>query len=417
MGLNEKTRREFLRHGGTALALGAWMPRWVQEASAQAAKESSGSIVPAERILVLVEIAGGNDGLNTFVPFADDLYHKARPNLALKEKEILRLSDSHGLHPSLKNMREIWDQGQLAILQSVGYPKMNRSHFEASEIYQSAQLDRAVLRGWVGRHADRVASPAARDAAAATLCRIGQSTPIAFLAENAGALALDNAEAFELRANERAREDRPAIVQALSTIYAESRSGLAAARLAQAYREAQATNERLKKAAQSYETSGYPNQALGNALKLVAQMIHGGFGVRAYYVSLGGFDTHANQKGQHANLLTQLSEALAAFHKDLAAHGHGERVLTLTFSEFGRRVQENGSQGTDHGTTIPMFALGGKVKGGIYGKNADLADLADGDPKHDLDFRQVYASVIENWWGSNSQAVLGGEFSPISFLA
>lgn len=407
MGMNPATRREFLKRGGAALAMGAWMPRWIQAAQGDpAAPDAPG---PEGRILVLVELAGGNDGLNTVIPFADDLYHKARPTLAFKEKDALKLSDTLALHASLKGLREIWDDGQLAVLQSVGYPKMNRSHFEASEIYQSAEMSRAVLRGWVGKQADR-------DSAEACLCRVGQATPIAFLAERAGCLSLDNAEAFELRANERARGDRPALLQSLQTIYAESRPGVAGAKLARSFLEAQATNEKLKKAAQSYEAKGYANQPLANALKLVAQMIHGEFGMKAYYVSLGGFDTHANQKGAHANLLTQLGDALLAFQKDLAAHGHAQRVLTLTFSEFGRRLQENGSQGTDHGTTIPMFALGGGVKGGIYGKNPDLADLQDGDPKHDLDFRQVYASVLENWWGAESTPVLGGRFEPVAFL-
>lgn len=411
MGLKTQTRREFLREGGSLLALAPFLPRWLQEAAA-AAQADSGA-----RILVFVELAGGNDGLNTVAPYADDLYRKARPNLALPEKELLKLNDTLGLHPALKGLREIWDLGELAILQSVGYPKMNRSHFEASEIYQSAHLQRAVLTGWVGRHADTLAQESGvTDASKACLCRVGQSTPIAFLAQRASSLSLDNAEAFELRSNDRARGDRPLVLAALQAIYAEKRSGFAGDRLQRSFLEAQATNERLKKAAQSYEASGYPNQALANSLKLIAQMIHGEFGMKAYYVSLGGFDTHANQKGTHANLLTQLGDALRAFHKDLETHGHGGEVLTLTFSEFGRRVQENGSQGTDHGTTIPMFALGGRVKGGIYGKNPNLADLEDGDPKYDLDFRQVYASVIEKWWGAQSAPILGESFAALPFL-
>jgi uncharacterized protein (DUF1501 family) len=401
--MSTTTRREFLELGLRAGALGLALP-----AAGGAQLRRAGRDGGDDRVLVVVELAGGNDGLNTLVPYADDAYHKARPALALGKQRILRLDDHCGLHPELAPLRDLYEAGLLAIVPAAGYARPNRSHFESMDIWHSADPAGGARRsGWLGRWIDAARCPG---------LQIGGELSLAMRAESGPVAALAGPESLTFRTDPRSGADAGLELAAIAAFAERGVSGAPAAAVRDALRAALAEGERLRKLQASYRPAANYEAGLGQRLGLIARMIDARHPARVFYATTGGYDTHANQDGVHANLHRQFARAVGAFVEDLRAHGHHRRVLLLAFSEFGRRVAENGSRGTDHGAAGPVFLAGGTVRGGIAGAHASLTDLDGGDLKFTTDFRSVYATVLEKWLGASSEAVLGARFELLPLL-
>jgi uncharacterized protein (DUF1501 family) len=410
----QPTRRDFLR--STLLASGAGVPTFL--ARSALALENA----PARqrgRILVVVQLDGGNDGLNTVVPFRDDIYRRHRPRLALPAQQVLRLNDDLGLHPSLEGLRRLHENRQLAVVQSVGYPNPNRSHFESMAIWHTGRLDAARdTPGWLARCLDRRFAAAGGDAPALHVS--AALLPQAFHGGGRHVPSLASPEQLRRRLG---LPDGPAAMAqraALDQLAGRQHGG--AGSLLQFVERTSlvtyASSARLEAVLrQGGAAEGYPDFfGLARRLRLIAQLIKAGLETSIYYTQLGGFDTHAGQLQTHANLLREVGDSLRAFLDDLGRAGEGERVLVLAFSEFGRRVEENGSAGTDHGTAAPVLLLGRGVRPGVHGPNPNLRDLDDGDPRFAIDFRRVYATVLEQWLGCPSGDVLGGRFEQVPVL-
>lgn len=414
------TRRGLFK-GGALVAFGLTAPTFLT-ITAQHTAEASTSSPTGANILIVLQLGGGNDGLNTVIPYADPAYRAARPTLAIPEPEVLPLSEYVGLHPSMAALKARFDAGQFAIVQGVGYPNPNRSHFRSMEIWQTARPDAYEPSGWLGRYLDanccgedRPPGAANGSAGALEALAIGESLPRSFWTEHSLVPAIANLAAYEFQTDRRYPDDRARQLEAFDACYAAPTCRREYEEfLRRVGKEALVSSEELRKLSRSYQTAiQYPASALANNLKSVAQMIAADTGTRIFYVSTGGFDTHANQKNTHANLLKQVSEALDAFMKDLEEKGKADRVVVLAFSEFGRRVKENGSLGTDHGAAAPMFLLGHPVAGGLHSTYPSLTDLENGDLKMTVDFRTVYASVLRDWLGTPPQRVLGGDFGSL----
>ncbi len=409
-------RRGFLKGSlaaSTLVSMGASTVPGFLTQSARAASAAKSN----DRVLVVIQLIGGNDGLNTVIPHKNDGYSKARRALRLPSGQIHKVTDEIGLHPSMGEMAKLVESGHAAILQGVGYPNPDRSHFRSMEIWETAKLEYGALEtGWLGRLLD--ANPTlsgsdipglhvgTRSLALALKAKKTEVPSLATLEQYRLQLGGDVATKREVRdALERvAKLDRPAADPLLGFI---RRSTLAAY-------DSSKKLESLDQ--QSSKKASYPDFGLAKRLELIAQIIKAGFGTRIYYTSLDGFDTHANQLGSHAALLNQLSDSVAAFHRDLTAAGHGDRVATLTFSEFGRRVAENASAGTDHGAAAPLFVVGPVAKAGLIGAHPSFDDLDDGDFKFHTDFRRVYASMLDEWLGCPAAAVVGNGFAPLDLF-
>jgi uncharacterized protein (DUF1501 family) len=397
------SRRQFLSAtlGASVVSLAAPIPQFLRVA---AAREGNAK---GETALVVIQLSGGNDGLNTIVPFADDVYRRNRKQLAIPADQVLKIDDYLGFHPSLRGFADLLESGRLAVVQGVGYPNPNRSHFESMDIWHTCRRkDQARPDGWIGRYLDGAHQAAGRDAPALHLGQHKQ--PFALMARDVRVPSVRSLERFRLQgddalraaARDLAQAERPAENDLLGFVQSSTSAALAA-------------SERVEKAAGHYEElAKYPTSELAQQLRLVAQLIDAGLTTRIYYLEIDGFDTHANQAAAHAALLEQVSNGLKAFLDDVSAHGHGERVATMCFSEFGRRVEENASEGTDHGAAGPMFVAGARVRSGLIGKHPSLTDLDEGDLKHHTDFRQVYAAALEQWLGWESDSVLDGRFEP-----
>ncbi|GAB5518155.1 MAG: hypothetical protein RhofKO_04060 [Rhodothermales bacterium] len=367
------------------------------------------------RVLVLLQLGGGNDGLNTVVPFTNDLYYQARPSLALPRNEIVPITDTLGLHPSLAPFESLFGEGALSILQSVGYPSPDLSHFRGTDIWLSASDSDVVEEtGWMGRYLESQFPTFVDEPTPYPLAvQIGASAPMLFQASANYGMSISNTDLLERIASEGILFDSSTVP---ATTYGEEMRYLRTV-ANDAYRYAGAVKTASDAGANAQE---YPNNDLGRNLSTVARLIKGQLGSQIYHVSLGSFDTHANQANPHANLLTALAEATDAFYRDLRASGHSEDVLIMTFSEFGRRVQQNGSNGTDHGTSAPLFLLGDGLTGGLLGNAPDLTRLdATGNLTFDIDFRAVYASVLTGWFGLNAEdaaALLGQSFPSLDLF-
>lgn len=405
------TRREFLQTTGsaTAISLGGLLPQvWSRCLAAETNPANR------ERILVVVQLAGGNDGLNTVVPLDNDDYYKARPGIAIGRNTALRLDDRLGLHPSLSGFRDLWEAGRLAIVEGVGYPQPDRSHFRSMDIWHSAHpQDLYPQTGWIGRSLDVIhAIPGdSREAAC-----IGMSKqPLACIGATALPPTIQKLEEFRLQhaPGTTAGIDSPHWATAITLDTNPASHDLAFLRKAS---QTTVTSARqLGKLSETSATGSYPQSEFARRLRLISQMITAELPTRIYFVSLDGFDTHSQQLPGHAALLRELSEGLTAFLKDLDEQGLTDRVMVTTFSEFGRRVAENGSLGTDHGSASVLFSITPAGKGGVYGRAPSLTDLDDGDPKFTTDFRCVYATLLDRWLEIPSQKVLGSQFEPVPF--
>lgn len=406
------TRREFIRTGTRGiglLAFSQFAPAFLVESIAAQAPRAEKD----RSILVLVQLAGGNDGLNTVVPFADANYRHLRPTLALGKEEFVKINDSAALHRSCTPLHALLVEGKLGIVQNVGYPNPNRSHFRSTEIWETAsESEQFLATGWLGRFFDHSCGGLPRG----TPCgvNISNDVPQTFLSAQAH-------PTFSLAPNARAGRAGRENVALLEHLLQSTPDGNAdhdanAGYLRHTMMDALVTEKRFQKILSSYRSTEYPENLFAQSLRNTAALIASGNGTRVYYVSLGGFDTHVNQPNQHANLLKTLSEGLAAFQRDLESKQLDGQVLTMTFSEFGRRPSENESRGTDHGTAAPLFVMGSRVKAGLHGKAPDLAVGRNQDLAYSTDFRAVYATVLDQWLGCDANQILGRKFAPVAFL-
>ena len=399
-------RREFLKTTlGTSavLSLGATAPDFLRAAAAAGTDEK-------ETVLVVVQLSGGNDGLNTVVPFADPDYRSKRPALAIPASEVLKISDSLGFHPSARGLADLLEENSLAIVQGVGYDKPNRSHFESMDIWHTCQRKSDTrTTGWLGRYLD--AAQADKSGVALAMHLGHEKQPFALTAEDVRVPSISSLEGFRL--NDSGGKDVRSTISKLASSAREENDSILGF-LQSTTTVALEASHRVEQASRDYKTPvSYPDNELATKLKTVAQLIDAGLGTRIYYVTLDGFDTHSQQPAAHAVLLSQLGDGVSSFIKDVKHHGHGDRVAVMAFSEFGRRVAENASEGTDHGAAAPLFLAGDKVRAGLIGDHPSLTDLEDGDLKFHTDFRRVYATVLESWLGWPSESVLGGRFEPV----
>jgi uncharacterized protein (DUF1501 family) len=367
-----------------------------------------------DRILVVVQLDGGNDGLNTVVPYGDEGYAKQRDKLRLVAKDLLKLNDEVALHPAMRAAAELFESQRLTIVEGVGYPNPNRSHDVSMAIWHTARFDPADHKsyGWLGRALDTKITSAS-DRASPALLRVGDGAlPTAVIGRRAvagGFSRLDELTASgdigqRLAADIKPVDATPSDVDATDDLADFAR---------RATLDAYATADSVSRAAAKTAGQGYPSTALGQHLGTIARLIEAQLPTRVYYAAQSGYDTHAVQLPRQATLLRELSGALKAFLDDLAASHLADRVMVLCFSEFGRRVAENGSAGTDHGTAGPVFLAGGGARAGLVGQRPSLADLDQGDFKMTVDFRRVYATLLDDWLGIDSQAVLGERFERI----
>lgn len=396
-------RREFLVVAGGVLAgLGALGGAPVR---ALAAVPSPGRQQPAGRArsLVIIYLGGGNDGLNTVAPFGMGRYYDLRPTLGIREADALPLAGKLGLHPSLKGLKGLYDSGKVAILQGVGYPNPDRSHFRSFDIWATGREKGVSPVGWLGRYLDLTPNENPLRAVA-----VAPGVPKPLLGAAGTAVAIEGLELLQIKG-------APAATAAIRAMYGGAESGLAVVRgRGQA---AVAAAEAVQKLAAGY-TPGveYPRGRLAASLQMMVKLLAGGAGSQVLYTTFGGFDEHAGEKGNHDRLMLEFDLAVTAFQQDLDAHGIGDRVLTLVHSEFGRRARENGSGGTDHGAAGPALLIGGAVRGGLVGEHPSLTDLDDGDLRMGIDFRQIYATLLEDWLDGPAGEVLGDRFGKLDLL-
>jgi uncharacterized protein (DUF1501 family) len=366
----------------------------------------------SDRVLVLLNLQGGNDGLNTVVPFANQRYYQLRPSLAVAPGSVLRIDDAVGFNPAMRSLKALYDKGEVAVVQGVGYPNPDLSHFRSTEIWQTAAPEKYLHSGWLGRYLDEANLPPNNLFNGVAL---SQLVPEALAAPNVDVPAIANLGQYGLAIN-RSDGARNAFSSQLRDRSLPFQSPYLA-RVMEIEDHAQRGSQELPKLIAGYKTEAtYPATALGRSLALAAQIVGSNLGTRVIYVQHGSFDTHVGQRATHDRLLAEFSDAMAAFYSDLASHGNDKRVLTMTFSEFGRRAAENGSAGTDHGEASPLFLIGGGVKGGLYGQNPTIANEEYGNVHFTTDFRSVYATVLERWLNRPSQSILAGSFATIPVL-
>jgi uncharacterized protein (DUF1501 family) len=366
-----------------------------------------------DRVLVLINLQGGNDGLNCVVPYADPQYYQVRPTIGVARNDVLTVNERVGFNPQMRSFKALYDRGMVAVVQSVGYPNPDHSHFRSTEIWQTAAPDRYEHTGWLGRYLDDAGLPQNN---LFNGVAIAQVLPEVMIANRVDVPAIAQLQGYGL-IDDRNAANRTAFDRVLNGAGMPFASPYLA-HVMEIEDHAQKGSEELPKLIAGYQAAGsYPATPLGRSLSLAAQIVGSKTGTRVLYVAHGSFDTHISQKGTQDRLLGEFSDAIKAFYDDLAAHGNDTRVLTMTFSEFGRRIAENASRGTDHGEASPLFLIGGGVKGGVYGSYPDLVNTSIGNVKFDTDFRSVYATVLERWLGAPSQRVLQGSFGILPVLA
>jgi uncharacterized protein (DUF1501 family) len=408
------TRRDFLKTS-SLVAWGLTVPTFLGRTARAAAP--AGQPGAKDTILVVVQLTGGNDGLNTVIPYTDPEYAKLRPTIKIAKEQVKKVNDAIGLHPALDGLAKLLEGGALAVVQGVGYPNPSQSHFRSMDIWQAASTAATLSEGWIGRALKSVNAPSFH------LAYNNEPSPLAVAGAPVRVPSITSLADYQLKvagaSGADSRQQR-AIIEGAAQMPGEPGASATGGLLDFVSRTAvntYASSRRLQEIGANYQPKvPYPQTGLASRLKLAAQLIDADLGARIFYVSIDGFDTHAGQggaNGPHANLWREVSGAVTAFYQDLAARGHKDRLCVMTFSEFGRRAKENGSKGTDHGSAAPMFLAGGRVKAGVIGEHPSLTKLAFGNLQHATDFRQVYAAVLDQWLGVSSQEVLGQEFKPV----
>ncbi len=411
------TRRDFLTRGTLFMAMGVTAPTFLTTTARALAAQSDACMTGAanKRILVVVQLGGGNDGLNSVVPYGDQLYYQARPSLAIAEKDVLAISDAVGFNQSLAPFKSLFDAKQLALLQGVGYPNPNRSHFRSTDIWTSGVPDKLEDSGWLGRYIDAQCS--GEDRRLHTV-DIGTTVSRLFWTGQSIVPAISSLETFDLEADAAFPDDQSNQVETLKLLNGGDSDKPYDDYIRKVALDALATSDDLKRIAAGYKsTVAYPETTFADGLRTIAKIIQGDLGTRIFHITIGGFDTHAAQATAHATLLKNVAEGIQAFMRDLEAMGVADDVLVMTFSEFGRRVAENASRGTDHGAAAPLWLIGGGVTGGISGAHPSLSDLDDGDLKFGIDFRSVYGTILHDWLGADPSPIIGtGSFPNLGFV-
>ncbi len=405
-------RRDFIQVMLPLAGLPVVWPMWSFARPLSRGKGQRAFNYPADgRVLVLVQLAGGNDGLNCVVPYRNDIYYRERPQIALAANEVIPLNDEVGLNNALSPLQPLYDAGNLAVVQGVGYPNPDRSHFRSTDIWLTGSGSEEVeSTGWLGRYFDLVCPDGeACGTFGPPAIQIGLNSSLALLGRDQKGIALQNPlEFYQLVSRQGGGHDPQPQPEPLTP----------AGRELEFLRDTAASAFQFAgEIVQAYQSKenlvGYPDESLAQQLAIVARMIAGGLSTRVYIVSLRGFDTHANQTGVHRTLLSRLAAALAVFQQDLENLGVAGRVAGVCFSEFGRRVKQNASQGTDHGTAAPMFLFGRPVSGGVHGAHPSLGALENGDLKHLIDYRQIYATLLDQWLAGDPAAVLEENFTQL----
>jgi len=365
-----------------------------------------------DRVLVVINFQGGNDGLNTVVPHGMQQYYNYRPQIGIAPGDVLRINDQIGLNPALRPLKDLFDQGKVAVVQGVGYPSPDHSHFRSTEIWQTAAPDKYLSTGWLGRYLDDSALPKDNLFNAVALSQI---LPEALAAREYDVPAIPQIAGYGL-ASDRSITNR----DAFHSLVADTRVPFQSpylSHVAEIENHAQRGAQELPKLIAGYKSeANYPPTALGRSLALAAQIVGSKLRTRVLYINHGSFDTHTQQRQTQDRLLADFANSMTAFQADLAAHGNDKRVMTMTFSEFGRRVGENASRGTDHGTAAPLFMIGSAIKGGVYGDHPSLDNLDKGDLRFGTDFRSVYATVLEKWFSRPSSGIITGAFPQLAMI-
>lgn len=397
-------RRDFLKN--SALASGAFLiPSFLKPLEALAKGELSGY-----KNLVIIQLSGGNDGLNTIIPYANDIYYQKRKTIAINQTDIIKLNEMQGLNPALSALKEIYDQGWMGIINSVGYPNPDRSHFRSMDIWQTASgSDQFLTTGWIGRYLDSNCQSCKNPY---TAIEVDDTLSLAMKGEKMKAIAVQ--DPYKLYQTTREPFFKDIVHDHGDTNLNEDNLGYLYKTMIETYSSA----DYIQKTSKTYTvTAEYPATALGNQLKTVSKFINSGLQTRVYYVSLSGFDTHVGQQNQQGRQLKIYGDAVAAFVKDLKQTGKLDDTLVMTFSEFGRRVEQNASNGTDHGTANNILLFGGKLKkAGIYNNAPDLNQLDNGDLKYQIDFRNVYATLLDKWLDVNNSLILNSNFAGLDFI-
>ena len=395
-------RRNFIQTTGLASA-SLMLPKFLK------AQEKNASI-NSDKILVIVQLTGGNDGLNTVVPFENDLYYNARPNIAIQKKEALKLTNQLGLNPAMIGFRNLFDEGKMCLINNVGYPDPDRSHFRSMDIWHTASNSNEYKSsGWLGRYLDEQCGDCDQPT---QVLEIDDTLSLALKGNNVKGLALKDAKRLYGTTID------PFINQLSKQPVSGDHHHDNAAYLYKTLAETVSSADYIYKTSKIFQSAAtYPNHQFGKSMKTISEFIISGINTKVYYVSLGSFDTHFNQQKRQGVLLQQLSETVEVFMNDIKKNGKADDVLLMTFSEFGRRVQENASNGTDHGTANQIFLFGNSLKkNGIYNAAPNLSDLDDGDLKHSVDFKNVYATLLKKWLNTDEQKILGNKFSYLDFI-
>lgn len=393
-------RKEFLQVGSLATA-SFFLPKFLK------AFEKPAMVPLGNKVVVIIQFSGGNDGLNTVVPISNDIYYKSRPRLGITKDKALALTDETGLNPALGYFRDLYNDGSLAILNSVGYPNPDRSHFRSMDIWQSASNSSEYLNsGWIGRYLDAQCKGCDKPTQA---LEIDDVLSLALKGESNNGLAFKDPVKLYRISNEKYFRDLDAShkngEETVDYLYKTMAGTLSSA------------DYIFQKSKLHVTTEVYPSTNLGKDLKQIASLILSDINTKVYYVSLGSFDTHVNQENQQKRLFTELNDAVKAFTNDLKKNNRFDDVLMMTFSEFGRRVKQNASGGTDHGTANNMFFIGGGLRQkGVLNAMPDLANLNDGDLKHTVDFKDVYATVLNKWLGADDKMILGKTSNHLGFI-
>ena len=393
-------RREFLQVGSLATAT-LMLPKFLK------AFERKNMVPPGNRVVVVIQFSGGNDGLNTVIPVRNDIYYRERPRLAITKDKALGLTDEVGLNPALAAFKGLYDDGSLGILNGVGYPNPDRSHFRSMDIWQSASnSNEYVNSGWLGRYLDAQCQGCDKPTQA---LEIDDMLSLAMKGDERKGLAFRDPRRLYSSSNEKFYKDinnsHESTEETVDYLYKTMSETLSSADYIYQQSKLHPTGQ------------AYPNSELGKSLKTISSLILSDINTKVYYVSLGSFDTHVNQDAQQKRLFVELNDAIKAFTSDMKSNNRFQDVLMMTFSEFGRRVSQNASNGTDHGTANNMFFISGGLKEkGILNPLPDLADLNDGDLKHIVDFKNVYATVLNKWLGVDDKRVLGRKYEHLKFI-
>ena len=421
------TRRQFIQGSLAMISTVATVPMFLGGASrVLAATDATNPNLPgvqADRILVVVQLSGGNDGLNTVIPYGDPAYYNARPRIGVSDTDVLQLGgikspEGIGLHPSLLPIKEMMQQQNAAAILGVGYPNPNRSHFASMDVWHRGDALTNRGYGWIGKAFDNEIQKRPDADHSMNIIAVGDTAPLAAEGKNQKAIAFERQDLFRWLPHSRHKSLGKTYDELNAESVADdvSLSDDPAAFLQRTAVDAQVASARVRDAARRKTDTKFPGHALARQLKLVANMIKAELPTRVYYVAMGGFDTHAGQGGRHRNLLRQFAESMQAFQNELAATGHAKRVVTFAFSEFGRRVEENASGGTDHGAAGPSFLFGEPIRSGVLGEHPSLTKLDRGDLTHTVDFRNIYAALLGPWMGMDVKAALGKTYRPVEVI-